>query len=376
MGKVDIFPLDSKEAITINNFQRVHADKLKELDKKLEFYRDLIKKELYKACSTSYAEYKAAKKITLDDNNTIGQKNPNNEEKVDITEKKKKKLDEESASQNFLKYSMPYAQDATRRTHYKKLLRFIRAIDFLYNEAKYNLIFESLQNLALKFERIYDNYLSNNIDVPLLVSYCHPQKNSIFFLPTPEDIKKSIFEQFLTEKIYTVIYRRSFIDPQEFPNYMSCFDEVFETTVDQNSNLNMRVKEDKNIMGLFGKIRKIVDLSFKALEEYTKKLLPVKQNYNSFSSVNFDELGEKTKPDELKDLLEKFIAEEKTVKAIKEKKMIGIFEYNLTNLIEVVKESPTKWIQLMKEIIPKVLMLKLKELIALLNGYLKVRFSN
>ena len=218
------------------------------------------------------------------------------------------------------------------RTHYKKLLRYIRSIDFLYNEAKYQLVYNSLKNLSQKFERIYDNYVNDIIDYPILVSFCHPQKSSIFFLPNPEDIKKFIFEQFLTEKIYTVIYRRSFIDPQEFPNYMSCFDEVFETTVDQNSNLNIRIKEDSSIMSLFGKIRKVVDSSFKAIEDFTRKLLPVKQNYNTYSAINFEELGEKTKPEDLKMLLENFIAEEDTVKKLKVKNIIGIFEYNLSNL--------------------------------------------
>ena len=77
----------------------------------MEFYRDLIKNELFKACSTSYAEYKAAKKITLDDNNNVAKGGTG--EKVDLTEKKKKKTEEDA--QNYLKYSMPYAQDATRR---------------------------------------------------------------------------------------------------------------------------------------------------------------------------------------------------------------------------------------------------------------------
>jgi hypothetical protein len=105
---------------------------------------------------------------------------------------------------------MPYAQDATRRyflkkltnlfkyfrTHYKKLLRFIRSVDFLYNEAKFNLINESLEALTGRFERIYDNYINNIMDIPILISYCHPLKASIFYLPNPKDIKKSIFDNF------------------------------------------------------------------------------------------------------------------------------------------------------------------------------------
>ena len=105
--------MDKKEAITINNFQKTHQEKLKDLDKTLEFFRDLVKKELVKACSTSYLAYKEMKKITLDDNN-LNLEN-SGEEKQDITEKKKKKAENENGAANFIKYAMPYAQDATRR---------------------------------------------------------------------------------------------------------------------------------------------------------------------------------------------------------------------------------------------------------------------
>ena len=44
------------------------------------------------------------------------------------------------------------------------------------------------------------------------------------------------------------------------------------------------------------------------------------------SAIELNNLGEKNKPEELKTLLLQIISEEKTVKALKDKKMIGIFE--------------------------------------------------
>ncbi len=72
----------------------------------------MIKKELSKACNNSYAEYKAEKKITLDDNNINIEKNTNADETKDLTLKKKRN---EPENASYLKYAMPYAQDATRR---------------------------------------------------------------------------------------------------------------------------------------------------------------------------------------------------------------------------------------------------------------------
>ena len=48
--------------------------------------------------------------------------------------------DDGSGVQNFIKDSIPYAQDATRKTHYKKLLRYIRVMDYVFNETKFDLI--------------------------------------------------------------------------------------------------------------------------------------------------------------------------------------------------------------------------------------------
>ena len=136
----------------------------------------------------------------------------------------------------------------------------------------------------------------------------------------------------MTEKIYTVIYRRNFIDPQEFPNYMACFDEVFEQTCDQNSNLNLRIKEDPTIMMFFDKIRKVVDKSFKSLSDYTKELLPIKRNFNKYTEIDFEDLTEKTSPETLKELYENFLKFEEDIKTLKPRVTIGIFDYILENL--------------------------------------------
>lgn len=151
MVKVNIFKIENKEAITINKFQELHKIGLKELDKTIEQYRSEVKKEITKACGASYQKYKELKKITLEDNavgTTKKDKKDDIEEGMNMVQKQKsqkEKLEEENQFvQNFLKDAMPYAQDATRRTHYKKLLRYIRVIDFLFNNAKYDLIKNSM----------------------------------------------------------------------------------------------------------------------------------------------------------------------------------------------------------------------------------------
>lgn len=71
MAEVNIFALDSKEAVTINKFQEIHRSKLKDLDKLMNNYRQKVKDEITKACDESYKAYKEIKRITLEENNEV-----------------------------------------------------------------------------------------------------------------------------------------------------------------------------------------------------------------------------------------------------------------------------------------------------------------
>lgn len=208
-------------------------------------------------------------------------------------------------------------------------------------------------------------------DIPLIIAYIIPFKDSIKYNPHLEIIKKSIFEEFITEKVYTVIYRKSFIDPQEFPAYMNCFEEVFETSVDQNSNLNMRIKEDKIISDLFSEIKTSVDSCIKEVDKFIKELLPVIVNYNEFDNIDFKILTVEAKPDQLKDLLEKFIKEQQIISKLKSRVNMGLFELNMSDVISLVHNAPDNWINKMKELVPKVLIMNLKDMTMTLNKHLK-----
>lgn len=217
----------------------------------------------------------------------------------------------------------------------------------------------------------HSNFILNTPETPMIVAFIQPFKDQIKFNPHIELIKKSLFDEFILEKIYTVIYRKSFMDPQEFQNYMVCFEEVFEVSVDQNSNLNLRIKEDNSINEIFDTIRETVGKCFEAMEIYCSELNPVLRNFNQYNSIKFEALQEDAKPEDLKDYLSKFASEGVEIAKIKPKKNMGIFEFNLENLIEMVQNAPAFWLSTMRDLIPKLLINKLKSLIQILNSYLK-----
>jgi hypothetical protein len=156
-------------------------------------------------------------------------------------------------------------------------------------------------------------------------------KNHIKLTPHFESIEKAIFDEYLTEKIYTVICKKNFIEPKEFPNYMVCMEEVFETSVDQNHNLNMRIKEDPVIINLLTMIKEVMNRSYYEVTNYAQDLLPLLNNYNQYETLDFNTFNN-SKPEVLKEYLYKFVEEEKVVSKLKKKVSIGIFEFNLQNL--------------------------------------------
>ena len=68
-----------------------------------------------------------------------------------------------------MKDSIPYAQDATRKTYFRKILKYIRLIDILYGYTKVELIKNSLKLLGKRFARSYECYLNKWNDIPILI---------------------------------------------------------------------------------------------------------------------------------------------------------------------------------------------------------------
>ena len=92
--------------------------------------------------------------------------------------------------------------------------------------------------------RLYDAYKYNNLDIPMFIMSIISLGDKIHYNPNIDIIRQQIFDYYIQENIYNLINKKNFIDPQEFPEYMVCFEEVFDVSVDQNGALGGRVKDD------------------------------------------------------------------------------------------------------------------------------------
>ena len=362
MKVVNIFDLQQSSPLLLNQFNELHKLNLVAIDKKIDLFRNKVKRILDTSCKESYKEYKTQKKITLDDDNNVGGGG---------NDKDDNKKDQPSNNiQNFIKDSIPYAQDATRKTHYKKLLRYIRVMDYVFNETKFDTINYSLEQLDKKFKRLYECYVNKWVDPPMLVTKILCMGDKIYYNPSIRLMSESVFDNFIQETIYCVIYKKNFIDPQEFPRYMSCFEEVFEISVDQNSNLNNRIKETETITDKFESIKKNFELCHVELNKEVEVLRPILDNYLKNSKINFKELEQTATPTQLKELLAEFHEKEKVIKQLKPVKAVGIFEFQLDDLLELVSDAPKQWLEKIRKVIPNVLITKVKKTIERLSSHL------
>jgi len=375
MNVYNIFDMKLTTSVLLNKFNELHKYNLMTTEKKINQFRTIVKNIITTACNNSYQEYKTLKKITLDDNTMVGnddknKQNSGNNNTSKTSKDNNKKDNNEINIQNFIKNAIPYAQDATRKTHYKKLLRYIRVMDYIFNESKFETIKFSLELLVKKFKRLYECYLNHWVDPPLIITKILCMGDKIYYNPSIRFIYEAIFDNFIQETIYTVIYKKNFIEPQEFPKYMSCYEEVFEISIDQNGNLNSRIKETEHINELFDSLQENFDLCHKELNKEVEKLRPILENYLKNSKISFVDLERNSTPNQLKELLAEFQEKEKIVKKIKPIVNIGIFEFQLDDLLDMVSDAPRQWIEKMNKVIPNVLTTKMKNSIERMSKHL------
>ena len=361
MSYYDILKLNILSPVFLHKFNQIHLDTLYLNNIQIEKFRTRIKKELSTTCAKSYISFKNKKKIVLDDDIQYEEYDKN--EKKEIIKNKDKKEEQNSNSiKLFLKEAIPYAQDATRKRYFKKLLRFIRLVDFLFNNTKFDLIMNSISNLNEKFERLYNAYKNKWSDIPILITMIITIGDKISYNPSIELIKAAIFDNYIQENIYAAINVKNFLDSDEFPQYMISFEEVFKDVVDQNGALNARIKENDEFQRIYNNIKKNFDNCYEALEKEASNLSSSLRNYNKFIKINFNKIEEEADHNELVNYIQSFKEEEQIVKKLNKKIKIGIFEFHLDLFLEQIADIPFQYLKKIYGIIPKILVRKVEEL--------------
>ena len=98
--------------------------------------------------------------------------------------------------------------------------------------------------------------------------------------------------------------------------------------------------------------------------------MPILENFIKYDKINFKELEENGSPQYLKELLNEFHEEENRIKLLRPIINIGIFEFQLEDLLDLVSDAPKKWMERMKKVVPKVYLSKVRKNIQRMNAHL------
>ena len=99
---------------------------------------------------------------------------------------------------------------------------------------------------------------------------------------------------------------KNFINPEEFPQYMICFEDFFDVTMDQNGALNPRIKHNSEINDLLKNIKISFGNCHNALEEKAMSLTPSLMNYNKLFKLDFNQIESNLDHNDLNNYIKMF----------------------------------------------------------------------
>lgn len=124
-----------KETKRFNEFKEEQDYyRFSELDTNIATYEELIKKQIVEDCKVSLKDFKENNRIPSDD---------------DMDQERPPLLIGDDTNKD-----MPYTQEATIKTHFKRLKKFIKVIDYLIAEGKLKMILNSTESLKNQIERM------------------------------------------------------------------------------------------------------------------------------------------------------------------------------------------------------------------------------
>ena len=191
-----------------------------------------IKTTLIESCDSSMRTFREENRISLNDN----QEDDDNEEAEPFL------VGDETHKQ------MPYTQEATTRTHYKKLAKYIRLSDYMIIDSKLKLIQNSISNvlkivkLDLSAGRKY--MVGEKIQQqPLFEITMDFQGYETYFVPNKYEVRDSI-KNSITEGVNTVCRYELFINQPEFETYMNVQEQEDHLFDEQNDLMSLAIGSD------------------------------------------------------------------------------------------------------------------------------------
>ncbi len=239
-----------------------------------------IKNILIESCDNSMRTFREENRISLNDN----QEDDDNEEAEPFL------VGDETHKQ------MPYTQEATTRTHFKKLAKYIRLTDYMIIDSKLKLIQNSITNV-LKIVQLDltggRKYLVGDKvqQTPLFEIIVDFKDYDLYFTPNKYDIRDAIKDS-ITEGVNTVCRYDLFIHQPEFETYINVQELEDHMFDDQNDLMSLAIGGEMLIRDT-EEISRAVDSVYEAMKDFVKEYEYFVQIFNENDQMTEDDFRTK-----------------------------------------------------------------------------------
>ena len=346
--------LSSSEPVKYDDFRTLQENyRVTLMDKKFDTLENAIKDLILNSCSTSLISFK--------EENRIPNKDPDNPS-GDTEEPAPLLVGDETNKE------MPYTQEATIRTHYKRLRKFIKLVDYLVLNGKLSMMnFSSellLRSISEHNSSVKDPKRSSRINC-WLICELGMRENELTFTPNKE-ITRKVFEEVISKGIQRICNKhRQLI---HFPELL-LYTQGSESEEDNNEELidiQTLIDSDEGFKGVRSRMRREVEVSFENLVTFAQFLSPYLENFHRNAGIHISDYENK-EIDELKGLMSEFKRQDQEFQGMEGKSEVGLWLVDNQALKDFVKGSAAGCLGELTKMMPEMVFKRSKALVEILT---------
>lgn len=307
-----------------------------------------IKQQLVDSCDSSMKTFKEENRISLNEN----QEEEDNEEAEPFL------VGDETHKQ------MPYTQEATTRTHYKKLAKYIRLTDYMLIQAKLKLISNSIQETHFVLKKDFSSGQKQRCEgklqsCPLFEITVSFEGLNLQFTPSKEELKSGV-KNAITDGVDAVCKYELFLNQPEFEIYTSA-QEFDDHLFDETNDLMALAIGSEFIYKETEQTADQMDTVFEKVEEYAEMFHKFLQIYSENKQVNMEDFRGQD-PSSIQKAIDCFYKQSEEIDELEPKFKIKICSLDAQNMKKTIRTSPIQCINRLKEFLPVMVLDKVVDL--------------
>jgi dynein heavy chain len=252
------------------------------------------------------------------------------------------------------KKDMPFTQEATIKTHFRRLRKYARLVDYLYLSAQLQMINNSTQTLAEKladFKPQISAQLRSNTWIILKISVL---ENELEFIPDQAQMLRLV-KSIVVQGVECICNRtRYFSQRQEIRYFMDREVEPSEFT-----EIQQVAQNDQQIAATMENFENVSLVAVNVMQMYYDYISPFMQIYKQ--NINLQPLEDRIDLQLFKELIVKYQQQDTQLNVIEPRVEIGMFQIDASRLKELIKNCASDCLQSIYKQIPAILLRKAKE---------------